>query len=414
MPPLSLAAVIPAAGLSSRMHRFKPLLPLGNRPMVQQVIHLFQTCDIDPVIVVTGHHRTAIEREITPPSGPETNRTGPRNVRAVYNPDFRTGMRSSIQAGVRSLAGTSPKEPLSGFFLLPVDIAAVRPATLHQIMAEFSAHPDELVIPTFNDKTGHPPLVPARLIPDILSLPPDAGLRDLFFAPHITRRHVPVHDRGILMDADTPEGYRELSEKYDRREIPDDAECRSILDTFLTPNDPIRDHVRQVARTCRTLTQAIAAAAPDISGCHAGHMDDDPDHMIDKRPKNHRPTGLDTRLIQAAARLHDICRKEKHHAAAGARILSEMGFPQVADIVSRHMDLGPLADTLTESQIVYFADKLCQGADLHCNFRPRFNEKIKTAPRAAKRIQHRYEAACRIQRRIETLCGRPVTSILAG
>ena len=51
-----LAAIILAAGKSTRMGCDKPLLPLGDRTVVERVVDLFQSAGITDVRVVVGHH----------------------------------------------------------------------------------------------------------------------------------------------------------------------------------------------------------------------------------------------------------------------------------------------------------------------------------------------------------------------
>ena len=51
-----LPAIVLAAGLSSRMGLFKPLLTLGGEPLIQRVIDaLVESGGISDVIVVTGY-----------------------------------------------------------------------------------------------------------------------------------------------------------------------------------------------------------------------------------------------------------------------------------------------------------------------------------------------------------------------
>ena len=85
-------AIILAAGLSSRMERFKPLLPLGSTTMIERVISLFRHSGIVDIPVVIGHNQADLD--------PVIRSSG---ARPVVNPHFEDGMFSSVVAGVRSL-----------------------------------------------------------------------------------------------------------------------------------------------------------------------------------------------------------------------------------------------------------------------------------------------------------------------
>ena len=93
---IALSAVIPSAGLSSRMHQFKPLLKFGEVPMLEVVIRLFLQCGIQDILVVTGYNHSLVE--------PIIQKTG---ARAVFNPGFETGMLGSIQRGVAQVSRSS-------------------------------------------------------------------------------------------------------------------------------------------------------------------------------------------------------------------------------------------------------------------------------------------------------------------
>jgi len=54
---LPLAAVIPAAGSSSRMGHFKPLLRVNGQTLIQRAMSVFRQNRIDDFIVVTEHRR---------------------------------------------------------------------------------------------------------------------------------------------------------------------------------------------------------------------------------------------------------------------------------------------------------------------------------------------------------------------
>ena len=109
---------------------------------------------------------------------------------------------------------------------------------------------------------------------------------------------------------------------------------------------------------------------------------------------------VDTELLLSAAQLHDISRVRGFaHAAEGARLLRESGYPDVAEIVAFHHDLPD--DAGLEAQILYLADKLVQG-DREVSLRERFEgsrEKC-TTPEALAAWQRRYDTAKSIAKQL--------------
>lgn len=57
-------AVLVAAGLSSRMGAFKPMLPFGDSTIALNVVTMLRQLKVDPVVVVTGHQAESLERHL--------------------------------------------------------------------------------------------------------------------------------------------------------------------------------------------------------------------------------------------------------------------------------------------------------------------------------------------------------------
>lgn len=387
-----ISAVIPAAGLSTRMHKYKPLLKLGNLTIVEQTIAILKKSGISDIIVVTGHNREQIE--------PVIQRAG---ARPVFNKNFKTGMLGSIKTGMNALSSQC-----NGFLLLPVDIPLIRPSSIKTVLSAFNKTREHIIIPQFNDEPGHPPVIPAWLISQILNLEEDSNLGNLLLSlkQHIKKQT--IHDQGIVMDADTQDAYEQLEERHRTIDIPNKQECDSIIHANLQEETDIQSHVKLVAKTAITLASAVKLQAGKQN---RQNHDINPNINLDINPEIKVDLNLD--LIYAGALLHDIKRKEKNHAAKGARYLLSLGFPKVSDIVAQHMDLTlPFSNHLTETQIVYFADKLCNGAKIEIDYSRRFNEKIKQTPHAKNTILKRYKHTQHIQSRIEKLTGKSIAFLL--
>lgn len=370
---MNLSAVIPSAGFSSRMHQYKPLLKFGDKRMVEVVIQLFQGVGINDIIVVTGHNHDVLE--------PVARIAG---ARVTYNPNYDAGMFSSIQKGVKQISKNS-----RGFFLLPVDIPVIRPSTIQSLIAAFEQNPNHIVIPQFKSRNGHPPLIPVRLIKKITDMDSRSNLKKVMKKHNNDKIYHQIHDRGILLDADTKDAYHALLKKYSRITIPDEQECRSILDSSLAGEDAIKMHAEKVFKISKAFINSIQSKGPILY------------------------SDLNLHLVVAGALLHDIKRKEKHHARAGAQYVFSLGFPKLADIVAQHMDLKmPIPQELTESQVVYFADKLCIGSRLTLDYADRFKKKIIQFPKAKEKIYRRYKHARNIQTKIELASGRSIRAIL--
>lgn len=348
---MNYGAVIVAAGLSSRMGDFKPMLKIGSLSVAQHVISAFRLAGIREIAVVTGHHAADLTAHL---SG--------SGVTFLHNERYATTqMFDSAKIGLSFM-----RERCGRVFFTPVDIPLFTPLTVRKLMESNG----EIVSPLCAGKQGHPLMLSAAAIDSILKDPGEGGLKGAIARLSIPMTHVDVDDPGVLRDADTPEEFQALLAQYHRNEntlCPSAPEIEQILTEAGTP-----EHIRAHCR-------AVAAKAADLTA------------------KTEQTIDLD--LLRAACLLHDMARaSHKDHAAAAAEYLSRKGYLILAEIVGQHHDLTPSASI--EAQLLYLADKLIQGSQevtLHERFSAS-REKC-TTPEAIEIWERRYRDALEIAQR---------------
>lgn len=329
--PAAVGAVVLAAGRSSRMGSSKPLLPFAGVRVVEHVVATLAAAGIAPIHVVVGH-RGAEVAAVAAACGAV----------AVDNPDYDLGMYSSIRAGIASL----PPD-LVGALLLPVDVPAVRSATLARI-AEAGRAAATVVHPTFRGEPGHPPFLPRRLFAEIVADTGEGGLAALLRRHDGEARRLPVIDRACLRDMDHPADHASLAAAVPHRRVPEPEECEAIFELFAV-EPRIRRH---------------GAAVAALAGAHAERL-------------NATGLALDLDLVRAGAVLHDVAKGSPRHAEIGAAMLRDLGFADVAEVVARHMAIDFAAgDPIDEAALVHLADKLVAE-----DRRVRFDERWSTAER---------------------------------
>ena len=188
---MTTGALIVAAGMSSRMGDFKPMLNIGSISIAQRVVATFQQAGVDKLVMVTGYNATALERHL---SG--------NGIVFLRNERYETTqMFDSCCIGLAYL-----RDKCDRVLLTPVDIPLFTAATV-QALLDVGA---ELAAPVCDGVQGHPTLISSALIDDILADGGEGGLRGALERCGGEMTRVPVPDRGILFDADTPEDYRSL------------------------------------------------------------------------------------------------------------------------------------------------------------------------------------------------------------
>ena len=193
------AALIVAAGMSSRMGDFKPMLNIGSISIAQRVVANFQQAGVDKIVMITGYNATMLERHLTG-----------NGIVFLRNEQYETTqMFESVCIGLKYLEGKCDR-----ILFTPVDIPLFTAATVGTLLASEAL----LASPVCDGKAGHPTLIDASMSPFILSHSGEGGLRGALENCPAPITEIAVDDRGILHDADTPEDYRSLL-KYHNEQL---------------------------------------------------------------------------------------------------------------------------------------------------------------------------------------------------
>lgn len=367
----ALAGVVPAAGFSSRMGRFKPLVDLGGKTALARVVDCLRQAEVENVVVVGGHQAGKVRAE--------ASRLG---ADFVFNREFASGMLTSIQAGVRAL----PTET-EAFFILPVDIPLVRPLTLKALLHARKESDAAVLCPVFQESPGHPPLISRELIPAILAYDGPNGLGGLFDSLGDRARGIGVWDRNILLDMDRPKDLKVLRARLARYGVLDRHEAWTLLNDILDIPPQGVAHGRKVGETALLLAKAVNQAGGNV----------------------------DPEMAMACGLLHDLAKGQPNHEEAGAGMLEDMGLHPMARVVGRHRDVPPPVDgRLDEAALVCLADKLVRGPE-RVGVRQRFEEKLAVFgadPEARAAILGRMQNALALQDLVERKTGKSLSEIL--
>ncbi|MFO7848438.1 MAG: NTP transferase domain-containing protein [Spirochaetia bacterium] len=189
----SIDCIIPAAGLSSRMGMWKPLIPYKGTTLAEKsVSRALEYCS--RVILVTGHRAGELEKLFE--GGRNRELSEGRRVICVRNTDYVRGMFSSIQTGASAVDA-----PL--FFIALADMPEL-PVEVYKLLfnrIEEGGDALEMVRPLYRGTPAHPVLSRQRVAGTILSEPPDSNMQNVMKHHRLLEIEV---DRGeCLYDVDT-------------------------------------------------------------------------------------------------------------------------------------------------------------------------------------------------------------------
>ena len=202
-----IAAILLAAGRSTRMGAFKPLLPFGERTVIEACVSYLLEGGVEEIIVVVGH-RAAEVRE----------RLAQTPVKFAVNAQPQSEMGVSIARGVESVS-----DKAEAVLIALVDQPAVPPEVVRRLTDERQRVSASLLIPTHEGRGGHPVLIDVKYRDELLKLNPERGLRAFFEKHRAEVSRLAVSSQYIARDMDTWDDYRALHREIFDREPPVNA-----------------------------------------------------------------------------------------------------------------------------------------------------------------------------------------------
>ena len=189
-----VSAILLAAGESRRMGSFKQLLTLAGKTFVECCVDNLLASRACEVVVVTGHRGAEVRAAI-----------GARPVSFAHNPDYHSGMSSSIKRGVIAIRDDS-----RALLVALVDQPQIGADVFNLVIETYLAEQPLMVLPVYEGRTGHPIVLDLKLRDEILEMDTEQGLRQVVSSHRNQTRLVEVPSGTVLLDFDTPEDYRRL------------------------------------------------------------------------------------------------------------------------------------------------------------------------------------------------------------
>lgn len=200
MPPQSVAGVLLAAGSGSRLGRPKALVVIGGQSLARRGIALLRDSGADPVIIVTG--ATGPDTDVLAGTGPASAGSVGREagVISVHNPDWRTGMGSSLAAGLRAV----PAECAAAVLAL-ADQPLVGPQAVRRLIAAHAAGAS-VAVACYDGQPRNPVLISRAHWPEVIALAAgDVGARPFLRVHRDLVTEIECGDTGRPDDVDSPE-----------------------------------------------------------------------------------------------------------------------------------------------------------------------------------------------------------------
>ncbi|WP_457065247.1 nucleotidyltransferase family protein [Hymenobacter sp. UYAg731] len=188
-----VALLLLAAGASTRMGRPKQLLPYHGRTLLRHAAETAVASGCAPIVLVTG----ALHKELLA-------EVAGLPVQAIHNPEWETGMASSIRAGLVALAETRSAAVL----IMLTDQPLVTPELLRELIDRQQQMQAPIAAASYGDTLGVPAVFAQSILPELLQLQGQQGAGRLIASLGTAVGRVPFP--AGLLDVDTPEDYNNL------------------------------------------------------------------------------------------------------------------------------------------------------------------------------------------------------------
>jgi molybdenum cofactor cytidylyltransferase len=201
-----IAAVVVAAGRSSRMGAHKLLLPLGDRPVIAQVVAAVLATSLRPVVVVVGHEAARV-RAALPPG----------EFHVIENPTYADGLATSLRAGISALPQT-----VAGAVVVLGDQPLITAAQLELLVNAARAAAAGIVAASYASQRGNPVYFARRYFPELLAVTGDEGGRAVITRHADALALCELGDASASLDIDLPADYERVRTLWDERQRPAD------------------------------------------------------------------------------------------------------------------------------------------------------------------------------------------------
>ncbi|MBQ3192925.1 MAG: NTP transferase domain-containing protein [Oscillospiraceae bacterium] len=233
---MQIGALIVAAGMSSRMGEFKPMLSIGSISVAQRVVATLSQAGVSKIVMVTGYNATMLERHLAG-----------NGIIFLRNDRYETTqMFDSVKIGLDYLQDKCDK-----VLFTPVDVPLFTAKTVRTILD--SGAP--LACPMCEGRQGHPILIAKELIPEILNDCGEMGLKGAMDRCSVTLKRIDVDDPGTIHDADTPEDFSALVSYHNSQLV------RPVVSVSLAKEKPFFDSKIAMLLMLIDETKSVRAAS---------------------------------------------------------------------------------------------------------------------------------------------------------
>jgi molybdenum cofactor cytidylyltransferase len=184
-----IAAIVLAAGESTRFGRPKQLEEINGVPMIARILLEVTAAAVDAVFIVVGHEAGKVKASLV----------NFGDVQIVENPDYRSGLSTSLRAGLAAVEGFD-----AAMFILG-DMPGITSDAVNRVIEAYRASSSPLAAGMHSGRPVHPVIFRADLWPELMQVTGDVGGREVLARRLSEAVTVEMPDPACIADIDTPD-----------------------------------------------------------------------------------------------------------------------------------------------------------------------------------------------------------------
>ena len=192
-----IAAIVPAAGMSTRMGRNKLLLAFRDRPLIARAVDTLLESEVDQVVVVLGHEADKVKAKLQG-----------RQVTIVENPSYGQGMSTSIRVGLGAVSSDA-----RAIMIYLADQPLLEPEDVKRLIGAFADAREQgksIVVPFFHGQRGNPVILDSSYKEGILEVVGEVGCKRVIKRNPDKVLVVEMETDHVVRDVDRIEDYEGL------------------------------------------------------------------------------------------------------------------------------------------------------------------------------------------------------------
>lgn len=177
------------------------LLPLGDSTVIQKTYEQLLVSEVDEIVVVTGRESDSVQLRIM---NYESDKT-----RFIYNTDYKKGLTTSIQVGLRAV------EHADAVMICLGDMPLIKAQDYRFLMDSFvNQNKYSIQVPFYQGQKGNPVIFGQNHFQEILNHTEMNGCSGVVQRNSESLCRIQVSSDRFIQDIDTPNDYQRLLQSF--------------------------------------------------------------------------------------------------------------------------------------------------------------------------------------------------------